>query len=102
MPLFSPDGHWVGFVVGTKLYKISVEGGAAVTIGDVSGPHVAGAQWGEEGSLLVSEAFGGPGIDPHPRRRGSTRDHHWNWAARKWRCRCPAAAARRQGDHVRG
>ena len=62
VPLFSPDGQWVGFIVGTKLYKISVEGGAAVTIGDVSGPHVSGAHWGEEGSLLVSEAFGGRGL----------------------------------------
>ena len=28
VPLFSPDGQWVGFVAGTKLNKISVEGGA--------------------------------------------------------------------------
>jgi eukaryotic-like serine/threonine-protein kinase len=60
--LFSPDGLWVGFIVGTKLNKISVEGGAAVTIGDVSGPHISGAHWGEEGSLLVTEAFGGRGL----------------------------------------
>jgi hypothetical protein len=62
VPLFSPDGQWIGFIVGTKLYKISVEGGAAVAIGDVSGPHVSGAHWGEEGSLLLSESFGGRGL----------------------------------------
>ena len=62
VPLFSPDGHWVGFHVGTKLHKISVEGGAVVTIGDVAGPLVSGAHWSEEGSLLVSEAFGGRGL----------------------------------------
>ena len=54
VPLFSPDGQWVAFIVGTKLLKIPVEGGAAMTIGDVSGPHVSGAHWGEEGSLLVT------------------------------------------------
>ena len=62
VPLFSPDGQWVGFVAGTKLSKVSVEGGAAVAIGDVAGTHVAGAHWGEESGVLVSEAFGNRGL----------------------------------------
>jgi len=55
-PFFSPDGQWVGFVVGNKLNKISVEGGAAVPIGDTEG--FAGASWGEDGSIFVSEPYG--------------------------------------------
>src|SRR5262249_8852208 len=34
-PFFSPDGRWIGFFAGSKLKKISVEGGAAVTLCDV-------------------------------------------------------------------
>jgi serine/threonine protein kinase/Tol biopolymer transport system component len=62
VPLFSPDGQWVGFVAGTRLSKVSVEGGAAVAIGDVAGTHVSGAHWGEESGVLVSEAFGNRGL----------------------------------------
>ena len=62
VPLFSPDGQWVAFAGGTKLNKISVEGGAVVPIGDVSVTHVAGAHWGEDGRLLVSESFGNRGL----------------------------------------
>jgi Tol biopolymer transport system component len=56
VPFFSPDGQWVGFVTAGKLNKISVEGGAVVPLGDLRG--FAGASWGEDGSILVSEAFG--------------------------------------------
>jgi serine/threonine protein kinase len=72
VPLFSPDGHWVGFVAGTKLNKVSVEGGAAVAIGDVAGSHMAGAHWGEESGLLVSEAFANRGLLRLPAGGGPT------------------------------
>ena len=62
VPLFSPDGQWVGFVAGTRLSKVSVEGGAAVAIGDVAGTHVSGAHWGEESGVLLSESFGNRGL----------------------------------------
>jgi serine/threonine-protein kinase len=62
VPLFSPDGQWIAFIAGTKLNKISVEGGAVVPIGDVSVTHVAGVHWGEDGRLLVSESFGNRGL----------------------------------------
>jgi serine/threonine protein kinase len=32
-PFFSPDGQWVGFVSGSSLSKISVDGGTAVALG---------------------------------------------------------------------
>ena len=31
-PQFSPDGQWIAFLVGTKLAKVRLPGGAAVTI----------------------------------------------------------------------
>jgi len=55
-PFFSPDGQWVGFVAGNKLNKISVEGGAVVPLGDTG--NFAGASWGEDGSIVVSDAVG--------------------------------------------
>src|SRR4029077_15291854 len=33
-PFFSPDGQWIGFFAGGKLKKISLNGGAAVTLAD--------------------------------------------------------------------
>jgi serine/threonine protein kinase/Tol biopolymer transport system component len=55
-PFFSPDGQWIGFSLGGKLNKISVEGGAVVTLGDVY--NFGGANWGEDGNIIVSEVFG--------------------------------------------
>ena len=56
MPFFSPDGQWVGFVVGGRVNKISVEGGAVVPLGQVA--NFAGASWGEDGRIIVSDALG--------------------------------------------
>lgn len=42
-PFFSPDGQWVGFFAGNKLKKVSVSGGAALTLGDAANPY--GASW---------------------------------------------------------
>jgi serine/threonine-protein kinase len=52
-PFFSPDGQWVGFWAGSKLNKISVEGGAVVPLGAIGA--FAGASWGEDGSIIVSD-----------------------------------------------
>jgi eukaryotic-like serine/threonine-protein kinase len=58
-PFFSPDSQWVGFFVGTKLKKISVSGGAAVTLCDVAPVNFQGASWGS-GDTIVFQAPGGP------------------------------------------
>jgi Tol biopolymer transport system component len=50
-PFFSPDSQWVGFVIGDKLNKIAVEGGAVVPLTDVV--FIAGETWGEDGSILL-------------------------------------------------
>jgi serine/threonine-protein kinase len=54
-PFFSPDGQWVGFLVLDKLKKVSVEGGAVVTLGDVNS--FGHASWGEDGNIIVGEVF---------------------------------------------
>jgi predicted Ser/Thr protein kinase len=68
-PFFSPDGQWIGFFANGKLKKISVQGGAAVTLCDAPNEH--GGNWGEDGKIVfvsnprtglsrVSEAGGTP------------------------------------------
>src|SRR5262249_30525102 len=49
-PFFSPDGRWIGFAADRKIKKISVEGGAAITLCD-SGI-VRGASWGDDGNIV--------------------------------------------------
>src|SRR6202011_2926017 len=43
-PFFSPDGQWIGFFADGKMKKISVQGGAAVTLCDAT--FARGASWG--------------------------------------------------------
>src|SRR5438445_3716265 len=51
-PFFSPDGQWLGFFAGGKLKKVSVSGGAALTLGDAAKPH--GASWGSQGMIAFA------------------------------------------------
>jgi Tol biopolymer transport system component len=51
-PFFSPDGQWIGFFAGGKLKKISVQGGAAVTLCDA--PDDPGGGWGEDGTIVFT------------------------------------------------
>jgi eukaryotic-like serine/threonine-protein kinase len=51
-PFFSPDGQWLGFFAGNKLKKISVSGGAALTLGEAANPQ--GASWGSKGIIAFS------------------------------------------------
>jgi serine/threonine protein kinase/Tol biopolymer transport system component len=53
-PFFSPDGQWLGFTVDRKLKKVSVSGGAPLTIAD----GVAGS-WGSNDMIVVQ-----PPTDP--------------------------------------
>jgi eukaryotic-like serine/threonine-protein kinase len=68
-PFFSPDGQWLGFYAGGKLKKVSVKGGAALTLSDAGFPR--GGSWGGQGLIAfaassvsalqqVSEAGGVP------------------------------------------
>jgi eukaryotic-like serine/threonine-protein kinase len=85
-PFFSPDSQWIAFFAPGKLKKISVQGGAAVTLCDV--PADRGGTWGEDGTIVfsgasrgalskVSSAGGTPepftAFDPH----ASADTHRW-------------------------
>jgi eukaryotic-like serine/threonine-protein kinase len=56
-PFFSPDGQWLGFFAGRNLKKVSVSGGAALTLGASRFP--LGASWGSQGMIAFT-----PGFDP--------------------------------------
>jgi Tol biopolymer transport system component/predicted Ser/Thr protein kinase len=51
-PFFSPDGQWIAFFAGGKLKKISVQGGAVVTLCDA--PTDRGGSWGDDGSIVFA------------------------------------------------
>ena len=83
-PFFSPDGQWIGFSADAKLKKISVLGGAAVTLCDA--PAMRGASWGDDGNIIAAlnaaeglsriPAGGGmPGLLTKPSREERT--HRW-------------------------
>jgi serine/threonine-protein kinase len=57
-PFFSPDGQWVGFFVGagvgkSKLKKVPVNGGAAVTLCECT-PDMQGASWGSDNFIVFA------------------------------------------------
>lgn len=58
-PFFSPGGQWVAFVAGEKLKKVSIGGGAPVTICDVRAMLEGG--WGSD--VYVRSLYGPPGYD---------------------------------------
>jgi serine/threonine-protein kinase len=49
-PFFSPDGQWIGFFAGEKLKKVSVTGGATVTIADA--PTGRGGWWADDDTIV--------------------------------------------------
>ncbi len=57
-PFFSPDGKWIGFFADGKLKKVSVNGGAASTLG--VGAVARGAAWGGRGKIMFAPVSSGP------------------------------------------
>ncbi len=53
-PFFSPDGQWIAFFAGTRLEKISVQGGVAVTLCDVATGRFRGGSWGDDGMIVFA------------------------------------------------
>jgi serine/threonine protein kinase/Tol biopolymer transport system component len=51
-PFFSPDGQWVGFFADGKLKKISVLGGAPVTLCDA--PNARGGAWTPDDTIIFA------------------------------------------------
>jgi Tol biopolymer transport system component/predicted Ser/Thr protein kinase len=83
-PFFSPDGQWVGFFADGKLKKISVQGGAPVTLCDA--PSSLGATWGEDGNIIAAlsqiaglSRLSAAGGEPQPLTKLGTGEvtHRW-------------------------
>jgi len=55
-PYFSPDGEWIAFNADHKIKKISIRGGAAVTLCDSSG-WITGS-WGDDGNIVAPLGWG--------------------------------------------
>ncbi len=51
-PFFSPDGQWIGFFASWHLKKISLTGGAPVTLADAPSPR--GGAWSEDGTIVFA------------------------------------------------
>ena len=51
-PFFSRDGRWVAFSIGKGLFKVPVDGGGAVQLGE---PGVElGGDWDEDGNIVIA------------------------------------------------
>ena len=55
-PFFSPDSQWLGFWSAGHLKKVSLRGGAPVTICEA--PHVFGASWGPDNTIVYGHDGG--------------------------------------------
>jgi len=53
-PVFSPDGEWIAFFNGAQLAKVSVHGGAPVTLCDSGGGNGGGISWGPDGYIVFT------------------------------------------------
>jgi serine/threonine-protein kinase len=51
-PFFSPDSQWIGFAADLSLKKISVQGGAPVTL--CHAYSLDGGSWGDDGNIVAS------------------------------------------------
>jgi Tol biopolymer transport system component/predicted Ser/Thr protein kinase len=83
-PFFSPDGQWVGFFAGQELKKISINGGAAITLGNAL--EHGGASWGSQGMIAFAPRVNGvlrqvpnTGGTPQPLTRRESTDVSNRW-----------------------
>ncbi len=58
-PFFSPNGLWIAFFAGTRLKKVSVAGGAPVTLCDLSSGR--GGTWLADDTIIFSPSGGANG-----------------------------------------
>ena len=52
-PFFSPDGQQIGFYAAGQLQRVSISGGASVTLAEADNPW--GASWGADDSILYGQ-----------------------------------------------
>ncbi len=87
-PFFSPDGEWIAFFADGKLKKVSISGGAAVTLCDAADDR--GGTWAEDGTIFftpipqpgvglsrVSSAGGAPQTLTTPDPASQEVSHRW-------------------------
>src|SRR6478672_2184749 len=55
-PFFSPDGRWLGFFAGGKLYKVAVAGGTPVLVADKAQFALPSALWLADGRIVYAGA----------------------------------------------
>jgi serine/threonine-protein kinase len=67
-PFFSPDGKWVGFVTRNELKKVSVSGGAPLTLSQINLSR--GASWGADDTIVFA-ATPGSGLSRIPAAGGT-------------------------------
>ena len=84
-PFFSPDGQWIGFFAGKKLKKISLQGGAVLSLCDTT-DLARGASWGEDGAIIANldnhHLFRVPANGGEPQIIGNPEQHGertWRW-----------------------
>jgi eukaryotic-like serine/threonine-protein kinase len=60
MPFFSPKGDWIGFRQVGKIKKVSVQGGAPMTVGDLPTNTAipGGASWGDDDFIYMGSISG--------------------------------------------
>jgi serine/threonine-protein kinase len=68
-PFFSPNSDWIGFFADGKLKKISVRGGAPVTLCVAQGPR--GASWGDDDNIIAALGLGNAGLSRIPAAGGT-------------------------------
>src|SRR2546429_458151 len=56
-PFFSPDGRWVGYFSGSKLFKLPLGGGQVTTVADAPGL-AFGATWGSTDTIVFRSDSG--------------------------------------------
>ena len=57
-PFFSPDGQWIGFFTEDSLKKVSIGGGAPVSIADVAPFATRGASWAKDDTIVFGRVAG--------------------------------------------
>ena len=59
-PFFSPDGQWLGFWGDGKIKKVSLSGGAPVTVCDCGlSDRMLGATWGADDTIVFTQRWAG-------------------------------------------
>jgi serine/threonine-protein kinase len=56
-PFFSPDGRWIGFVVGSDVIRrVPSSGGPALDVLRFVASGISGPHWGDDGTIIFSQA----------------------------------------------